>query len=143
MIKYNLLCKKCDLAFDSWFASSKEYDKLKKKKLLNCLDCGSLKVEKNLMAPKLITKNLSRNNEKKDLIRYKKIKKTIREYQKFIKNNFNYVGKNFAYEARSIHYNNKKKYKGIYGTASKQDLKELKEEGIDAQMVPWFMNENN
>ena len=143
MIKYNLLCKKCDLAFDSWFASSKEYDKLKKKKLLNCLGCGSLKVEKNLMAPKFITKNLSHNNEKKDLIRYKKIKKTIREYQKFIKNNFNYVGDNFAYEARSIHYNNKKKHKGIYGTASKQDLKELKEEGIDAQMVPWFENENN
>ena len=143
MIKYNLLCKKCDLAFDSWFASSKEYDKLKKKKLLNCLGCGSLKVEKNLMAPKLITKNLSHNNEKKDLIRYKKIKKTIREYQKFIKNNFNYVGENFAYEARSIHYNNKKKNKGIYGTASKQDLKDLKEEGIDAQMVPWFESENN
>jgi len=143
MIKYNLLCKKCDLAFDSWFASSKEYDKLKKKKLLNCLGCGSLKVEKNLMAPKLITKNLSHNNEKKDLIRYKKIKKTIREYQKFIKNNFNYVGENFAYEARSIHYNNKKKNKGIYGTASKQDLKELKEEGIDAQIIPWFESENS
>ena len=143
MIKYNLLCKKCDLAFDSWFASSKEYDKLKKKKLLNCLGCGSLKVEKNLMAPKFITKNLSHNNEKKDLIRYKKIKKTIREYQKFIKNNFNYVGENFAYEARSIHYNNKKKNKGIYGTASKQDLKELKEEGIDAQIIPWFESENS
>ena len=143
MIKFNLLCKMCDLKFDSWFASSKEYDKLKKKQLLNCHGCGSLKVEKNLMAPKLITKNLSHKNEKKDLIRYKKIKKTIREYQKFIKNNFNYVGDNFAYEARSIHYNNKKKNKGIYGTASKQDLKELKEEGIDAQMVPWFEKENN
>ena len=70
-------------------------------------------------------------------------KKTISEYQKFIKNNFNYVGENFAYEARSIHYNNKKKNKGIYGTASKQDLKELKEEGIDAQMIPWFENENS
>ena len=143
MIKYNLLCRKCELTFDSWFASSKEYDKLKMKKLINCHDCGSLKVEKNLMAPKFITKNLSHNNEKKDLIRYKKIKKTIREYQKFIKNNFNYVGENFAYEARSIHYNNKKKNKGIYGTASKQDLKELKEEGIDAQMVPWFESENS
>ena len=143
MIKYKLNCKKCQNIFDSWFASSKEFDKLKKKKLINCHNCGSLNVGKNLMAPKLITKNLSHNNEKKDLIRYKKIKKTIREYQKFIKNNFNYVGENFAYEARSIHYNNKKKSKGIYGTASKQDLKELKEEGIDAQMVPWFGNENN
>ena len=143
MIKYNLLCKKCELTFDSWFASSKEYDKLKKKKLITCHSCGSIKVEKNLMAPKLINKNFSLKNEKKDLMKYQKIKKTISEYQKFIKNNFDYVGKNFAYEARSIHYNNKEKQKGIYGTASKQDLKELKEEGIDAQMVPWFENENN
>ena len=143
MIKYNLLCKKCELTFDSWFASSKEYDKLKKKKLINCHGCGSIKVEKNLMAPKLISKNFIPTNKKNDLIKYKKIKKTINEYQKFIKNNFDYVGENFAYEARSIHYKNKKKHKGIYGTASKQDLKELKEEGIDAQMVPWFDNKKN
>ena len=91
----------------------------------------------------MISKVISHKNEKKDLIKYKMIKKTINEYQKFIKNNFDYVGKNFAYEARSIHYNNKKKFKGIYGTASDQDLKELKEEGIDAQMLPWFENEKN
>ena len=84
MIKYNLLCKKCEMTFDSWFASSKEYDKLKKKKLLNCLGCGSLKVEKNLMAPKLITKNLSHKNEKKDLIRYMKIKKKIKVYTELL-----------------------------------------------------------
>ena len=143
MIKYNLLCKECEFTFDSWFASSKEYDKLKKKNFINCHSCGSIKVEKNLMAPTLISKNFSYKNEKKDLMKYQKIKKTINEYQKFIKKNFDYVGENFAYEARSIHYNNKKKHKGIYGTASKQDLKELKEEGIDAQMVPWFENENN
>ena len=143
MIKYNLVCKKCELTFDSWFASSKEYEKLKKKKLINCHDCGSLNVEKNLMAPKLISKNFNHKNEKRDLIKYQKIRKRINEYQKFIKNNFDYVGKNFSYEARSIHYNNKKKNKGIYGTASKQDLKELKEEGIDTQMIPWIENENN
>tara|TARA_B100001027_G_scaffold154935_1_gene108957 strand:+ start:609 stop:1040 length:432 start_codon:yes stop_codon:yes gene_type:complete len=143
MIKYNLLCKKCELTFDSWFATSKEYDKLKNKKLINCHSCGSIKVEKNLMAPKLISKNFSLKNEKKDLVKSQKIKKTINAYQKFIKNNFDYVGENFAYEARSIHYNNKKKHKGIYGIASKRDLKELKEEGIDAQMVPWFESENN
>ena len=143
MIKYNLLCKNCDINFDSWFASSKEYEKLKRKKLINCISCGSLKVEKSLMAPKLINKNSNHKNEKKELIKYKKIKKTINEYQKFIKNNFDYVGENFAYEARSIHYDKKKKNKGIYGTASKQDLKELKEEGIDAQLVPWFQNKNN
>ena len=143
MIKYNLLCKKCKLTFDSWFASSKEYDKLKKKKLVNCHICGSLKVEKNLMDPKLINKTSSLREEKKNILKYQKIKKTINEYQKFIKSNFDYVGENFAYEARSIHYNNKKKEKGIYGTASKNDLKELKEEGIDAQEVPWIEDKNN
>ncbi len=142
MIKYNLICKDCDLTFDSWFATSKEYDNLKRKKLLNCHNCTSSRVEKNLMAPKLITKNLVQKTEK-ELQKYKKIKKTISEYQKFIKNNFNYVGENFAYEARSIHYNNKKKDKGIYGTASKEDLQELREEGIDAQMIPWVEENDN
>jgi len=142
MIKYNLICKKCNFNFDSWFATSKEYDKLKRKELLNCHSCGSLRVEKNLMAPKLINKNYNQKNEE-ELKKYKKIKKKISEYQKFIKNNFNYVGENFAYEARSIHYNEKKENKGIYGTASKKDLIELKEEGIDAQLIPWVDENNN
>ena len=142
MIKYNLLCKKCELTFDSWFASSKEYDKLKRKKLINCHSCGSLKVEKSLMAPKLISKNFSYKNEKKDLIKYKKIKKTIKEYQKFIKNNFEYVGENFAFEARSIHYR-KKKEKGIFGSASKKEIQELKEEGIETQVIPWIEDKSN
>ena len=143
MIKYNLLCKNCDMSYDSWFASSKEFDKLKKKKLINCHGCGSLKVEKNLMAPKLISKSFKDKNDKKDLLKFQKIKKKINEYQKFIKNNFDYVGENFAYEARSIHYNEKKRSKGIYGTASKKDLEELKDEGIDAQLIPWVENKNN
>ena len=65
------LCKKCELTFDSWFASSKEYDKLKKQKLINCHSCGSLKVEKNLMAPKLINKTINFKNEKKKYISYR------------------------------------------------------------------------
>ena len=143
MIKYNLLCNKCNLIFDSWFASSKEFDKLKKQRLINCHSCGSLRVEKNLMAPKLINKSVSLKDEKKNIRKYQQIKKTINKYQEFIKNNFDYVGENFAYEARSIHYNNKKRDKGIYGTASKKDIKELKEEGIDAHLIPWVENKNN
>ena len=142
MIKYSLNCKNCDLTFESWFASSKEYEKLKKKKFLNCHNCNSFEVEKSLMAPSLINKNHNSKNYV-DQKKYDKIKKTISEYQKFIKNNFEYVGNNFAYEARSIHYDNKKKQKGIYGTASKQELKELKEEGIDAQMIPWVEDKSN
>ena len=74
---------------------------------------------------------------------FNKVKKTIINYQKFIKDNFKYVGENFAYEARSLHYDQKKKSKGIYGKASKKDLLELKEEGIDTQMLPWVENKDN
>ena len=140
MIKYKLFCKECDLKFDSWFASSNEYERLKKKKLLNCHMCNSIKVEKTIMSPQLINSK-SKVDKKIDLEKYNQVKKTIIGYQKFIKENFKYVGDNFAYEARSIHYDRKKKSKGIYGSASKQDLKELKEEGIDTQMIPWI-NEN-
>jgi hypothetical protein len=141
MIKYSLICKNCDLSFESWFGSSKEYEKLKRKKLLTCHKCNSLDVDKSLMAPSINKKNYFSND--KELKKYKKIKKTISEYQNFIKNNFKHVGENFAYEARSIHYNSKKKEQGIYGTASKKDLEELKEEGIDAQMLPWVENSSN
>ena len=141
MIKYSLICKDCDLTFESWFANSKDYEKLKRKQLLNCHSCNSINVEKSLMSPNLINKKSNLNN--KEMVKYSKIKKTILEYQKFIKNNFEYVGNNFAYEARSIHYSKKKRKKGIYGTASKQDLSELKEEGIDAEMIPWVEDKNN
>ena len=66
------------------------------------------------------------------------INKKIKEYQVFIKNNFEDVGKNFAYEARAIQYDLKKKNKGIYGTASNSEIKELKEEGIVAEVIPWI-----
>ena len=139
MIKYRLSCKNCKLIFDSWFATSKEYDKLKKKKLLNCYHCNSLKVEKTLMAPKLINKNFI-DEKNKDL---KKYKDTIKKYQEFMKKNFEYVGENFSQKARSIYYNDNKEKKGIYGTASKKDLEELKEEGIDTQMIPWVEDKDN
>jgi len=99
MIKYSLVCKKCELSFESWFASSKEYEKLKRKKLLNCHNCNSLNIDKSLMAPSINKKNYDKTE--KELKKFKKIKKTITEYQSFIKNNFEYVGKSFAYEARS------------------------------------------
>ncbi len=142
MIKYRLICKDCNIKFDSWFASSNEYEKLKKRKFLTCHSCNSLKVEKTLMAPQLIN-SMSKSETKFDTLKHQKIKNTIKNYQKFIKDNFQYVGDNFAYEARSIHYNSKKKSKGIYGKASKQDLRELKEEGIDAQMIPWIEDKKN
>ena len=142
MIKYKLICKNCYISFDSWFASSKEYEKLKKKNFLSCHNCQSKKIEKTLMAPKLINKSLKENSDKV-FAKTKEVHKKIKEFQKFIKNNFDYVGKNFAYEARSIHYDKKKKTKGIYGTASKEEIRDLKEEGIRTEVIPWVDDKNN
>ena len=142
MIKYRLICKDCETTFDSWFSLSKEYERLKKKKFLNCHICNSLNIEKTLMSPSvLVLKNNSKNDKK--IKKYKETKKIILKYQEFIKKNFDYVGENFAYEARSLHYKNKKVSKGIYGTSTKKDLKELKEEGIETEIIPWIKDNTN
>ena len=142
MILYKLICKDCEISFDSWFSSSGEYEKLKNQKFLSCHACNSSSVQKTLMSPNVSRSN---NNTKIDNqeLKAKEIKKIISEYQNFIKKNFDYVGENFANEARSIHYKNKKASKGIYGTATKEDLNELKEEGIDTEMLPWVKNTTN
>ena len=142
MIKYKLACNDCDIVFDSWFASSKEFEKLKKNFLLVCHICNSTNVDKTLMTPGLVNSKKNLNN-RLELSKYENVKKTIKNYQKFIKDNFKYVGENFAYEARSIHYEGKNKSKGIYGNASKKDLIELKEEGINTQMIPWIKDRGN
>ena len=142
MIKYRLICKDCENTFDSWFSSSREYERLKKKDFINCHICNSLSVEKTLMSPTIF---MSKNDSKTDsqIQKYKKTKKVILKYQEFIKKNFDYVGENFAYEVRSIHYKTKKVSKGIYGTVTKEDLQELQEEGIDAELIPWIKDNTN
>ena len=93
------------------------------------------------MAPNLKSNNSNEININEN--NFKELKKQIRNYQNFIKKNFKYVGDSFAYEARSIHYSNKKGGKGIFGRAKIKDIKELKEEGIDTQMIPWVEDKKN
>ena len=143
MIKYQLNCKNCNNIFDSWFASSKEFEKLKKLDLINCNTCNSLKIDKSIMSPR-ISPNLNSKKQNSSL-KINEVKTKIKEFQKYIKKNFEYVGENFIYEARSIHYGNKKPKtkKGIYGNASTEDIKELKEEGIEITHVPWVKDKDN
>ena len=117
MIKYKLICKDCNNIFDSWFSSSREYEKLKEKEYLNCHVCNSQKIEKTLMAPNVLK---SSDIKSKDINKIKEIKLKLKEFKKFVKDNFKYVGDNFAHEARSIHYDSKKKNKAIYGKAHKR-----------------------
>tara|TARA_Y100000996_G_C22258997_1_gene535083 strand:- start:155 stop:580 length:426 start_codon:yes stop_codon:yes gene_type:complete len=141
MIKYSLKCKNCSIEFESWFSSSKEFDRLKKLKYLKCQNCSSIKIDKSLMSPNL--NNTKKKSNEQDIEKFKQVKNKLINYQKFVKENLEFVGDNFAYEARSIHYNKKKEKKGIYGKASEEEIKELKNEGIETEMIPWINDKEN
>ena len=94
------------------------------------------------MAPNIMTTNQKLENNLK-MKKNDKIKKKILEFQNFIEKNFENVGDDFAYKARSLHYDNKKNKRGIYGNASQNQIKELKEEGIETQIFPWIKDKNN
>ena len=93
------------------------------------------------MSPNFFSKNdkITTQDEKKVL----EIRNKLKEYKKFVEKNLDYVGHDFAYEARSIHYGGKKRKKGIYGKASKEEIKDLSEEGIETQMIPWLEDKEN
>jgi len=132
MIKFDLSCK-CGKTFESWFASSKEFTSLSKKKLVRCIDCDSTSIKKSIMSPNLVIKS----NKKLDVQdSAKKVKKELLKFRKYIEKNCKNVGDNFAQEARNIHYDNKKS-KGIYGKATAEETSELQDEGIDIATIPW------
>ena len=138
MIKYNLLCK-CGKNFESWFATSKEYESLKKKRLINCIYCNSTSIKKSIMSPNLASKS-NKSYIKKNI--EKDIKKELLNFRKYIEKNCKDVGDNFPREARNIHYD-KKNSKGIYGKATPQETAELLEEGIEVETIPWVDKTEN
>jgi hypothetical protein len=138
MIKYNLICK-CGHKFESWFAASTEFDRLRKKKLVTCVFCNSTAVKKTIMAP-----NLSSSTKKNDktINNEKIIRNKLIEFRRFVEKNCKYVGENFSEEARTIHYN-KNTSKGIYGKATPEETAELLDEGIEVATIPWVDKSDN
>ncbi len=140
MIKYNLKCQNGH-EFKSWFSSSSEFDKLKKKNLLECIYCNSKNISKSIMAPS-ISVIKGKKIELKDVDKYFKHEKDqLMKIRKFIEKNFEYVGKNFSKKVREIYYDKKSK-KTIYGTTTPEEREELAEEGIDLLSVPWVNKDN-
>ena len=139
MIKY-LLKYNNKHEFESWFSESKEFEKLKKKKLIECIFCQSNDVDKSIMCPNVVGKE--RIVEKQPNIKeFNKAKKDLIKIRKFVETNFEFVGDKFSKEAREIYYNNKKK--NIYGTATLEEKVELEEEGIELASIPWMKNKEN
>ena len=141
MIKYILRCCKGH-EFESWFSNSNEFDKLNKKKLLECIYCSSNNIKKSIMAPMisgskkdkdentiLLNENLS--TKKNELLRIRK----------FVEKNFEYVGDKFSQKVREVYYDRNTK-KSIYGTTTPEEREELAEEGIDLISIPWVSKDN-
>ena len=155
MIRYNLICDKRH-EFESWFQSSAAYDKQAKRGLVACPACGSAKVEKAIMAPRLARKDKSTaiaapaedapaatpspvamlSPQEQEL------RKKLKELRDHLTANADNVGKKFPEEARKMHYG-EIEHRSIYGEATAQDAKALHEEGIEFHPLPVLPDERN
>tara|TARA_Y100000590_G_scaffold458961_1_gene614802 strand:+ start:884 stop:1306 length:423 start_codon:yes stop_codon:yes gene_type:complete len=140
MIKYNLKCNNKH-EFESWFSSSKEFEKLNSKKMIECIYCKSKKIAKSIMSPLVVNKE-DQTKQNKSIEDFKKIRKELLKIRKFVENNFENVGKDFPREVRNVFYDNRKN-KNIYGQATQEEAEELKDEGIDISSIPWVDKSEN
>ena len=140
MIKYNLKCDN-NHEFESWFSDSNEFNKLNKKKLLECIYCSSNKIQKSIMSP--MVSGIKLNEDKMSLLDQKLLheKNQLIKLRKHIEKNFEFVGDKFSEKVRDVYYDKETK-KSIYGTTTPEEKKELEEEGIDLLSVPWVSKDN-
>ena len=141
MILYDLNCAKGH-AFEAWFKDSKTYDRQAKGGKVACPVCGDTDVSKALMAPNITT----RAEKAEAAERYTKeaadTLKAMNEFRDFVEQNCENVGKRFPEEARKIHYGDAEP-KGIYGEATVEEVKALKEEGVPCAPIPWAKDKDS
>ena len=146
MIRYDLICDKGH-EFDAWFSDSAAYDKQVKRHLVECVVCGSAKIDKQIMAPGIPAKS-NRRAEVQAMAagpvdpRAAAMMQMMREYRKHVTENSENVGDRFADEARKIHFKEVKE-RPIYGEATANDAKALIEEGIDVHPIPCLPEDGN
>jgi hypothetical protein len=162
MIRYALACAKGH-SFESWFSNSDAYDAQRVRGLVTCPICGSTKVEKELMAPRL-----GRNSKKRSAPppaaaaapevapadanapapvammspQEREFRQKLKELREHVTRNADYVGPRFADEARKMHYG-EIGHRSIYGEASPDDAKALHEEGIEFHPLPILPDDRN
>jgi hypothetical protein len=161
MIRYALICDKGH-DFESWFQDSATYDKQAKRGLVTCPQCGSEKVEKAIMAPRL-----SANAKKRGAAieaptpapvgptapapsapvamispQEQEFRSKLKELRDHLTKNADNVGPKFPEEARKMHYG-EIEHRSIYGVASPEEVKDLSEEGIEFHPLPILPDERN
>ena len=136
MIVYDLICEE-NHKFEGWFSSQDNFNKQKTSGQIVCPFCGSTEVGKQLSAPYVSAKSSSKENPIATNTNISgEVIETLRQkvVEHIIKNSDD-VGKNFPEEARKIFYN-EKPARSIRGKATKEDVQELKEEGIEVLGIP-------
>jgi hypothetical protein len=164
MIRYALVCEQRH-EFESWFKNSAAFDKQATQKLVSCPHCGSTKVEKAIMAPRLSRSRRAIEtspapapaaetapappavDETKAPVamispQEQELRKKLKELRDHLTKNADYVGPKFPEEARKMHYGEIER-RSIYGEASPEDAKELHEEGIEFHALPVLPDERN
>ena len=162
MILYRLRCAKGH-EFDSWFKDSKTYERQEKKSLIGCAVCGSAKVERALMAPRIGRKGKDsaalaaaeapaaetpvapspEQQQRATLAQHipRELREALLKVRAEVEKNCEHVGDKFADEARKIHYGESDK-RGIYGQTTDEEAEALAEEGIEFGRLPWIPRGN-
>ena len=157
MIRYALVCEKGH-DFESWFQDSAAYDKQAKRGLVNCPHCGSAKIEKAIMAPRLAgakkrtapvetpAEAPAAAPEKAPVAmlspQEQEFRSKLKELREHLTKNADHVGAKFPEEARKMHYG-ETEHRSIYGEASPEEAKALVEEGIEFHPLPILPDERN
>lgn len=166
MILYRLRCAKGH-EFDSWFKDSKTYERQEKKSLVGCAVCGSSKVERAIMSPRIGKKGgkaeapievaeapvpvpagapaalAPEQQQMAALARHmpKELREALLKVRAEVEKSCEHVGDKFAEEARKIHYGESDR-RGIYGETTDEEAEALAEEGIEFGRLPWIPRGN-
>jgi hypothetical protein len=157
MIRYALRCER-DHTFESWFQSSSAYESQVKRKLVECPSCGSTKVEKAIMAPRIVSKKgrevppavpttapetpAPAGPQSLMMAQERELRAKLKELRDHIVKNADNVGEQFPTEARKMHYGDIE-HRPIFGEASPQEARELIEEGIEVAPLPVLPDDRN
>jgi hypothetical protein len=155
MIRYSLRCER-DHGFESWFQSSSAFDSQVKRKLVTCPTCGSAKIEKAIMAPRVVSKKGGErappaatsdapappSPQPLMMAQERELRAKLKELRDHIINNADNVGERFPNEARKMHYG-EIEHRPIYGEASPDEARALIEEGVEVSPLPVLPEDRN
>ncbi|WP_109313427.1 DUF1178 family protein [Ruegeria sp. AU67] len=141
MIQYSLKCSR-DHTFDSWFQSATAYDKLASAGMVTCVVCGDAQVDKAIMTPRVRPARNAQTTEPQSkqvdvATPSPDIEKVLADLRRKVEENSDYVGKDFAKEARKIHLGDAPE-RAIYGEAKPDEAKALIEDGVPVSPLPFL-----